>query len=140
MEHKTRKSKPPLIYSCSGCSSAAQLANHLAIKLDREGLAEMSCIAGVGGDVPSLVRVAKSNRPIIAIDGCPLQCTKSCLKRHAVVPALHFTLSDFKIQKTFHQDFNAKDATRVLSEIKSKIEALPITRDDEDPDSESQGS
>ena len=43
----------PLIYSCSGCSSAAQLANHVAVRLDRAGVAEMSCIAGVGGDVPS---------------------------------------------------------------------------------------
>jgi hypothetical protein len=46
----------PLVYSCSGCSSAAQLSNHLAVRLDRAGLAEMSCIAGVGGQVPSLVR------------------------------------------------------------------------------------
>ena len=45
----------PLLYACSGCSSAAQMANHLAVKLDRDGAAEMSCIAGVGGDVPSLV-------------------------------------------------------------------------------------
>ena len=28
----------PLVYSCSGCSSAAQLANHLALRLDRAGL------------------------------------------------------------------------------------------------------
>ena len=29
-------SKPlPLVYSCSGCSSAAQMANHLALRLDR---------------------------------------------------------------------------------------------------------
>ena len=41
----------PLIYSCSGCSSAAQLANHLAIRMDRAGAAEMSCLAGLGGDV-----------------------------------------------------------------------------------------
>lgn len=40
----------PLVYSCSGCSSAAQMANHLAVQLDRTGLAEMSCIAGVGGN------------------------------------------------------------------------------------------
>ncbi len=45
----------PLVYSCSGCSSAAQLANHVALQLDRRGLAEMSCIAGVGGDVPYLL-------------------------------------------------------------------------------------
>lgn len=38
----------PLVYSCSGCSNIAQLANDVAIKMDREGIAEMSCIAGVG--------------------------------------------------------------------------------------------
>ena len=48
----------PLVYSCSGCSSAAQLANHVALQLDRRGVAEMSCIAGVGGDVPHLKRAA----------------------------------------------------------------------------------
>lgn len=30
----------PLVYSCSGCSSAAQMANYLAIQLDRQGDAE----------------------------------------------------------------------------------------------------
>ena len=40
----------PLVYSCSGCSSATQMANHIAVKLDRQGEAEMSCIAGVGGN------------------------------------------------------------------------------------------
>lgn len=34
----------PLVYSCSGCSSAAQMANCLALELDRKGVAEMSCI------------------------------------------------------------------------------------------------
>jgi len=46
----------PLVYSCSGCSSAAQLANSVALKLDRADIAEMSCIAGVGGDVPQIAR------------------------------------------------------------------------------------
>ncbi|HAH1171087.1 TPA: hypothetical protein HHG97_004951 [Escherichia coli] len=71
----------PLIYSCSGCSSAAQMANYIAIQLDRRGDAEMSCIAGVGGNVKSLVRIAISGRPIIAIDGCSLQCVRSCLAK-----------------------------------------------------------
>jgi uncharacterized metal-binding protein len=47
----------PLVYSCSGCSSAAQMANYLAIQLDRLNLAEMSCIAGVGGNVKKLVDI-----------------------------------------------------------------------------------
>lgn len=116
--------KPPLIYSCSGCSSAAQLANHLAIRMDREGVAEMSCIAGVGGDVPSLVRVAKSGRPIVAIDGCHLECAKNCLKKHGVSPELHFVLADFEVKKTFHQDFSEEDAKRVREEIEPSIRKL----------------
>jgi uncharacterized metal-binding protein len=59
----------PLVYSCSGCSSAAQTANAIAIGLDRRRVAEMSCIAGVGGDVPRLVRTATSGRPVVALDG-----------------------------------------------------------------------
>ncbi|MBB5503285.1 putative zinc-binding protein [Paraburkholderia sp. MM5384-R2] len=84
-----RKSRP-LVYSCSGCSSAAQLANDVALQLDRRGKAEMSCIAGVGGDVPALLKLARSGRPIMAIDGCPLVCAKSALARHGIVPARHF--------------------------------------------------
>ena len=81
----------PLVYACSGCSNVAQLANDLALRLDRARLAEMSCIAGVGGDVPLLVRRARSGRPILALDGCPLHCVKGCLARHEVVPTLHLT-------------------------------------------------
>ena len=66
----------PVVYSCSGCSSAAQLANHVALQLDRKGLAEMSCIAGVGGDVPHLMKLARSGRPIIGLDGCPSVCVQ----------------------------------------------------------------
>jgi uncharacterized metal-binding protein len=47
------KNSIPLVYSCSGCSSAAQMANYLAIQMDRKNLAEMSCIAGVGGNAKS---------------------------------------------------------------------------------------
>src|SRR3990172_9160256 len=86
---KEMYSKLPLVYACSGCSSAAQLANLLAIRLDRERLAEMSCIAGVGGDVRSLLKTAQSRRKILVLDGCPLHCAKHCLDRHGISPTVH---------------------------------------------------
>lgn len=104
----------PLVYSCSGCSSAAQMANHLAIALDRKGYAEMSCIAGVGGDVPKLVRIATSGRPIIAIDGCALACVKNCLARHGVVARDYHLLSDQGVRKRYRADFDQDEAGRVL--------------------------
>ena len=45
----TKNVNLPIVYSCSGCSSVAQMANYIALELDKLGLAEMSCIAGVGG-------------------------------------------------------------------------------------------
>jgi len=113
----------PLVYSCSGCSSAAQLANHLALQLDRRGTAEMSCIAGVGGDVPQLLRTVRSGRPIIALDGCPLVCVQSCLTRHGPTPDRHYRLDHYGVKKRTHQDFDLVQAQEVLDKIEADLRA-----------------
>ena len=111
----------PLVYSCSGCSSAAQLANAVALKLDRANVAEMSCIAGVGGDVPSLVRTARSGRPIVALDGCALACVRTSLARHGIAPALHFDLSEQGVRKREHAEFDPVQAQRVFRTVAQQI-------------------
>ena len=105
--------KPPLVYSCSGCSSAAQMANAMALWLDRAGAAEMSCIAGVGGGVTGLVRTAQSGRPILALDGCVLHCVSACLEQAGVRPDAHLTLSDYGVRKRRHADFDLEEAQAV---------------------------
>lgn len=114
-------SKLPLVYACSGASSAAQMANHIAVKLDRLQVAEMSCIAGVGGDVKPLVRTAKSGRPIIALDGCPLHCAAQSLKRHGLKADRHYDLSKLNVKKRKHEDFDPKEAARVLEKIRQDL-------------------
>ena len=42
-----------VVYACSGCSDAGELADRIARRLTREGAAEMSCLAGIGGRVKS---------------------------------------------------------------------------------------
>ena len=113
----------PLVYSCSGCSSAAQLANHLAVQLDRSGDAEMSCIAGVGGDVPHLLKTARSERPIIALDGCPLVCVESCLARHGLVPSRHYQLHQYGVKKRNHADFDPTQAQELLAMVQADLRA-----------------
>lgn len=118
--------KLPLVYSCSGCSTAAQMANSFAVQMDLQGKAEMSCIAGVGGDVASLVKTAKSDRVIIALDGCPLACARACLARQGVQPSVHFELSDYNIKKLKHQTFDQEQAREVYEKICLQLKDLGI--------------
>ncbi|MFZ2299364.1 MAG: putative zinc-binding protein [Aquabacterium sp.] len=117
-----------LLYACSGCSSAAQLANHLAVRLDREDSAEMSCIAGVGGHVPKLVRTAQDaveqGRPIVAIDGCALACVRASLAQHGLSPTVHIQLAQRGVKKAYRTDFDAEQAHALLSELREQVRAL----------------
>lgn len=94
------------VYSCSGCSNVAQMANKIAVKLDREELAVMSCIAGVGGDVIPLLNQAKKAQKILVIDGCQLSCAYNCLKRHNISVDNHIVLTDYELLKNMHSDFS----------------------------------
>lgn len=109
----------PLIYACSGCSNAAQLANALALRADREGFATMSCISGVGGGVAPLVKLAKSAARIVALDGCALQCTVACLAREGVKPTAQLVLTDHGIRKRQHTDFSTDELEGLLPTIRA---------------------
>ncbi|MCJ0973814.1 MULTISPECIES: putative zinc-binding protein [Stutzerimonas] len=111
----------PLVYSCSGCSNVAQLANTLAVRLDRAGLAEMSCIAGVGGRVGSLVNKANSGRAILAIDGCPLHCARACLAQHGVTANVHITLSRYGLRKRYREDCSQAEADALFEDMRRII-------------------
>ncbi len=125
----------PLVYSCSGCSNVAQLANRIAVQMDREGTAEMSCIAGVGGGVPALVNRAQSGRFILAIDGCALHCAAACLARAGVTASLHVTLSDDGVRKRYHTDVPDSDMKRIHAKIVDELaEAMSVQAEPHDAD------
>lgn len=114
----------PLVYACSGCSSVAQLANQMALGLDRAGRAEMSCISGVGGGVPALVRVARSGRPILALDGCALACVKACLGQAGVAPDCHLVLNALGARKRLHADCSEDEQARVSEAVDEALRNL----------------
>lgn len=60
-----------VVYACSGCSDAGEIADRVARQLTREGAAQMSCLAGIGGRVKSLVLKAENAERILVVDGCP---------------------------------------------------------------------
>lgn len=114
----------PLVYACSGCSSVAQAANRLAVDLDRAGRAEMSCISGVGGGVRALVKTARSGRPILALDGCPLACVKACLATAGVAPDIHLVLNQCGAKKRYHADCSDDELSAAAALVDDALNTL----------------
>jgi uncharacterized metal-binding protein len=125
------------VYSCSGCSNVAQLANTVAVRLDRAGLAEMSCIVGVGGGVQPLLRKAGSGRPIIVIDGCPLACCETVLGTQGLTPDRLVKLHERGLRKRYGTDFAPDDRDRIYEELVAELAPLLGART---PDADPGGS
>ena len=104
----------------------AQLANEIAVVMDREGHAQMSCIAGVGGDVKALVKLAQSGRPIMAIDGCRIACVKRTLARHDVAPRWHIELTELGIKKMDGASCSYGQSSLALTRVQQLLQTVQI--------------
>lgn len=81
----------------------------------------MQRVAGVGGDVPSLVRTATSGRPVVAIDGCRLACARACLARHGVEPDLHVQLAEHGVSKRMGADPDPVETAELANDLVATI-------------------
>lgn len=91
------QSRLPVVYTCSGCSNLAQLANDIGLWLHQNNHAQMASIAGVAGQVDVHLATLRSGRPVVAIDGCYRDCVKLSLQQQDVQPRWHIRLDKLKI-------------------------------------------
>ena len=91
--------KLTVVYACSGCSDAGELADRTARSLTQQKLAEMSCLAGIGGRVKSLMLKAEKAEDILVIDGCPLNCAKNTLQQAGFKEFRHLELHRLGFRK-----------------------------------------
>lgn len=93
----------------------------------------MSCIAGVGGDVPHLLKIAKSGRPIIGIDGCVLACVKSSLARHDIAAQWYLQLHEYGVKKRYHSDFDPEQVEAVTAQVTRTVQGVPAHESGDQP-------
>ena len=90
---------PKVIFSCSGCADVGELADQAARKLTRDGAGKMACLAGISGRVSGIVKSTEAAQSILAIDGCPLDCTRKTLEIAGITKVNHLRLSDLGFEK-----------------------------------------
>ena len=105
---------PTLIFACSGAADVGAVADQAARRLTRDGKGKMFCLAGIGGRVPGIMTTTEAAAKILAIDGCPLNCVKSCLEQAGFKSFVHLQLADLGMEKgksPASEDHIAKTAT-----------------------------
>jgi uncharacterized metal-binding protein len=114
----------PCVLACSGCSHAGELADHTARRLDQLGFAKMSCLAGVGGRVKSIVNTIQKAPELLMIDGCPLSCGANSLRLAGITEFKHLQLHDLGIRK---HESEVSDATveRLADSAKELLKSEP---------------
>ncbi|MEW6991357.1 putative zinc-binding protein [Colwelliaceae bacterium 6441] len=117
----------PIVYSCSGCSNVARISHDIAMNLDSDGIAEMSCVSGVIGNIAPIKAIAMSGRKVIAIDGCQLACTKTCLDKSNVEVEKYFVITDLGIEKRDKWQDSLTENSKAMVHIYSELSKHGIT-------------
>ena len=90
---------PQLIFACSGAADVGHISDLAARQLTAEGAGKMFCLAGIGGRVSGIIATTQAAAGVLAIDGCPLDCTRKTLEQAGFSDFAHIRLSDLDMEK-----------------------------------------
>jgi len=108
---------PTLIFACSGAADVGAIADIAARKLTADGAGKMYCLAGIGGHVPGILKTTEEAENILAIDGCPLDCTKLSLEEAGFTEFEHMKVTDLGLEKGKSPATNENIATVVQAAL-----------------------
>lgn len=114
----------PCVLACSGCSHAGELADHIARRLAALGHAKMSCLAGVGGRVKSIMETVQKAPELLMIDGCPLACGANSLKLAGITKFKHLQLQEFGIRK-YDENISVETVERLAEVATAMLKTQP---------------
>ena len=105
------------VYACSGASNLGQLANEIAVRLDRLGLADLACATEVGADGDE----KGSSKPVLAISGCTSACCAAMLARHGIAVSRSVILAERGIAKAKHVLVDDDSTERVFEQVLAEL-------------------
>lgn len=102
------------IFPCVGASNVGQLSNKIAIELEKQGIGNLMCTAGIGARAPGLMKSAEASDRIIAIDGCPVNCASKTLELAGFKVDRHIVISELGIKKNKDKDLKDDEVSDSL--------------------------
>lgn len=112
--------KTPVL-ACSGGSNVGQIANNVMIELDKKGVGNAYCLAGIGAALSGFVESAKAAKTVV-IDGCPVGCGKKAFEKYGIEASQYFIVTELGIEKTHDFSKLTDETGAALKAIESSIE------------------
>ncbi len=117
MEVEEKKS-PVAVFYCAGASNVGQSTMLSSVKAANEvgyDKAALLCLASISAGLANITNAAKSAKGIVAVDGCPMSCSKKTLEKAGFILDQHIIVSkDLSISKNF--DLNSSTDLETIKE------------------------
>ena len=105
------------IFPCVGAANVGQLSNRIAIELEKQGIGNLMCTAGIGARAPGLMKSAEASDRIIAINGCPVNCASKTLELAGFKADRQIVISELGIRKSKERDLKDEEVADVLGKV-----------------------
>ena len=110
-----------LLFPCSGGSNCGQIANHVAVKLTREGMGNIYCLAGIGAHISGTVESARAVERVVAIDGCEVACAWKTLEHAGLIVTDWICVTAEGIEKNHDFKLASKDIARIARRTRERL-------------------
>ena len=110
--------KTVLLYSCSGGANVGEMADRACRQLMYEGVGQMFCVVGLGGDVQGMIQTAMDADQNIVVDGCDMGCGKKTFDRCGVTNYVQVKVTDLGIEKAKPQAATDEEVATVAATVR----------------------
>jgi len=111
----------PIVFPCTGCSGVERIASYLAAELEKKGLVEVVTENLTNDNYGDEMTEWLAFRKLVAIDSCSSSCSKRCLYKNTLIPAIHIQLNYNSDGKNAQTEFNKEQANQIVNKIESLL-------------------
>lgn len=106
---------------CAGGSNCGQIANDVAVRLTREGVGQIYCLAGIGAHIEGMVESVRRSERIVAVDGCEVACARKTIE-HAGLPVTDWIcVTREGIEKNHEFDLAAEQVDLIVQRTRESL-------------------
>ena len=113
--------KTVLLYSCSGGANVGEMADRACRQLMYDGVGQMFCLAGLGGDIQGMIQTAKDADLNVVVDGCDVDCGKKTFDRCGVTNYVQVKVTDLGIEKAKPKAATDEEVAKVVAQAKEVV-------------------